>query len=840
MSIIQALLFAGGDPIVQSDPYFNYVQALYGFSGGSGATQPVNYIKDAYDAGVWTRAAGPYRNAGVSSTSPYSSYPYDASTMGQSIFMTSGYMEKNFLSPVDLQNSFCLEGWFYIPSGWYYSLWSDPDIGFIRLGNMWLNLGIATNTWYQNGLAYNISLSSTYSTPSIDSSLMVTGSTWNHIAIIRNGTSNTYLYINGVQAGSCSDFWGSANSIRVYLDEGTDFYRRTLVFTDLRLVSGSTVYGTPSSFPPPSAPLTSIAGTQTLLNGSFNPIHDSRSLSSARAFMPTNNENNTSLGTIGTITAPGYSPPNLSTEQFKFGTSSLVISAGGGFSMTNVAMPKANGDGYTFEGWFYRDANATSGATLADLSNPENWSGEYFAVAVTSTGVVNFTTQQYANGLPVGGTSATTSSASNAFPVNTWVYVAVSRSATTKYLFINGNLVGSNVVNYYGAYSRGAYSIVTRNNAGSLYADELRFTAFPRYTSSFTAPATAFSREPIGGRSGEAVFTGRQFYNLEAVFTDTYSFVVPKGVTSVSAVCVGAGGTNAGGGGGLAYGTIAVTPGEVLLVKTPANYLGGSNVPVTIPALGSTQITRSNGTALLTAYSGTHGFYRSNLQAQGPGGTGGSYALGSVTNGGGGNGGNGGGNRWTYSYYAYGGYYNSTYGYYIASGGGGGGAAGYTGNGGAGGGLSSLGDCGTNGSAGSGGGGGGGSSACGYSEGYSEACESYFSSYEGGGVGGSVMLYGQGTSGAGGVTQFGTNASGGVGSLVTIDDSVSSGRTQIGYGAGGGSVYSLCEYDDSLCQCNYSNTYPSTFSYKTLSAVRIIWGPNRSFPSTNTDFYPPT
>ena len=105
----------------------------------------------------------------------------------------------------------------------------------------------------------------------------------------------------------------------------------------------------------------------------------------------------------------------------------------------------------------------------------------------------------------------------------------------------------------------------------------------------------------------------------------TYTFVVPAGYTSISAVCVGGGGgggndTNpdeagsGGGGGGLAYqASIAVTPGESLTVVVGSG--GGSNT-----AGGQSRIHRS-GTNLVAANGGGAGQSPDNGNAGGTGGT---------------------------------------------------------------------------------------------------------------------------------------------------------------------------------------------------------------------------
>jgi hypothetical protein len=143
------------------------------------------------------------------------------------------------------------------------------------------------------------------------------------------------------------------------------------------------------------------------------------------------------------------------------------------------------------------------------------------------------------------------------------------------------------------------------------------------------------------------------------------------------------------------------------------------------------------------------------------------------------------------------------------SGGGGGGAGGYTGAGGAGSNSNSV-----AGSSSTGGGGGGGSRAAGTG--------AYAGQNASGGGGGS-SIFGAGSNGAGGSLGTGSGGSGGSGgsngsAAFGIDGSNFQGGAGGGYGGGGGAA-----------------TFGVTYGGAGASgAVRVIWGPGRSFPSTNT------
>ena len=273
--------------------------------------------------------------------------------------------------------------------------------------------------------------------------------------------------------------------------------------------------------------------------------------------------------------------------------------------------------------------------------------------------------------------------------------------------------------------------------------------------------------------------------------TDTYNaytaWVVPAGVTSISAVCIGGGGGAAycagtsawsgagGGGGGMAYGTFDVTPGETLWVyigsggraSTSSSSSGrGGHSGIGRGATRNTTGNMNNNTMLLKGWGGYPGIYGEHA--------GGAFGASTGTEkDGGGSGGNGGASRRN------------------NGGGGGGGAGGWSGNGGNGG----VGNSGV-GTAGSGGGGGGGGGM------------------SGGGTaqnsGGGTDVYGLSNSGAGGARDNG----GGGGSGGQIGSN-RGGR----HGGGGGGK----EDDTSGAGSNGAG-----------GVVRIIWGgtQSRSFPNT--------
>ena len=261
-------------------------------------------------------------------------------------------------------------------------------------------------------------------------------------------------------------------------------------------------------------------------------------------------------------------------------------------------------------------------------------------------------------------------------------------------------------------------------------------------------------------------------------------FVVPDGVTLLSAVCVGPGGRagsgengrrmgGGGGGGALCWANeIPVTPGEVLDIIVGQ----ASQVTAVYNAVSAvvTSISRK-GVVLMAATSGRHGRPGSFSNGSGPGGFGGTYTHhASLTNKGGGNGGNGGfGGSWS--------------GPNDASSGGGGGAAGYTGNGGK--------------------GGNGGSGTSGY---YSWNVGGAPDKDSGGGTGVSMP-------GSGGGNYIG----GGVGLQGRAETGVPLNRSDHGVpGSSPGPYYGA------------GSSGPGTSAQN--GACRLIWGTGRAFPNTKT------
>lgn len=254
----------------------------------------------------------------------------------------------------------------------------------------------------------------------------------------------------------------------------------------------------------------------------------------------------------------------------------------------------------------------------------------------------------------------------------------------------------------------------------------------------------------------------------------TYTWVAPAGVTSICVVCVGGGAGNTSnfnaGGGG----------GGALAWDNNIAVTAGSSYTIVVGAGGVGSIDPEGNAG------GNSSFSVGPVRANGGGSSGSAWAGGTTFGGdGGGNGGDG----------------------KISNlNGSGGGAGGYTGVGGKG---ATRFETPTAGAGGAGGGGWAGDIT------YNEDGSIYINY---GGGGGGVGLLGQGSNGfaAGSLSGGGGGGSGG-------------GNAGLGggpYGGGGGFGSRYIDPE--------GNVYPSPGADGAGGAVRIIWGPGRSFPSTNT------
>jgi hypothetical protein len=301
----------------------------------------------------------------------------------------------------------------------------------------------------------------------ITSSTAVTVNAWNHMAVVRSGTTLT-LYQNGVSVGSATNSTNFNNTTQLGIGAtGAPVIGSFPVvgyLSNVRFVKGTAVYSG-STYTVPTAPLTAISGTSLLLNYTNAGIYDATSKND--------------LETVGNA--------QISTTQSKFGGSSMLFDGTGDWLRTPTSPNLDMGTGdLTIEGWFYLTATVAVDYRMivSDATNGNN----YVAIRGGGTGG-----QLEVN---VNGTSFRLN-LNNSVTINTWFHLAVTRYNGTWYGFVNGASLGSNASA--AAFNLGNGGMFVGRFGGATayewpgYMDDLRITkGIARYTSNFTPPTTAF------------------------------------------------------------------------------------------------------------------------------------------------------------------------------------------------------------------------------------------------------------------------------------------------------------------------------------------------------------
>ena len=281
---------------------------------------------------------------------------------------------------------------------------------------------------------------------------------WHHVAVVKISTSSFKIYVNGVEEYTTSSNINpvdvsTALTIGADEDPAREYHG---YMSDVRIVKGTAVYT--SAFTPPTAPLTNITNTKLLLN-----MADGQAIDSAA-------QNN--------LTLAGNA--NTSTDQAKFGTTSLHLDGTGDYAEVASSIGAWGTGNFTVEGWYYLTAQAQYD-NLFDFRTSSN----------TSHLDVYFDDDPLR--LHVFFGDADRINANAATPTNEWVHIAVVRNGSTTTLYQNGTSLGTSTT--VTTFTDGALRIGNRYSGDYYmqgYVDDFRISHMARYTSNFTAPTAAF------------------------------------------------------------------------------------------------------------------------------------------------------------------------------------------------------------------------------------------------------------------------------------------------------------------------------------------------------------
>jgi hypothetical protein len=240
--------------------------------------------------------------------------------------------------------------------------------------------------------------------------------------------------------------------------------------SNFRLVNGTCLYPSGTTFTPPTAPLTAVTNTALLLGMSNAAIFD-----------------NAILNNLETV-----ADAQISTSVFKYGTGSMKFDGTGDYlsSPPKTAFNLGTGN-FTIECWI-NFTNLTASPVFAGQTN--NTLGELsFYLSVSSTGAFISSVQNS------GYVYKTITSSTGVITSGTWYHISLVRDGNTNRQYVNGVQTGTIDVTGFTVRS----SVDVFGVGGTLYAaalptgyiDDFRFTkGICRYPSgtTFTPPTAAF------------------------------------------------------------------------------------------------------------------------------------------------------------------------------------------------------------------------------------------------------------------------------------------------------------------------------------------------------------
>ena len=265
---------------------------------------------------------------------------------------------------------------------------------------------------------------------------MAAANQWVHVAVGRNSSNTSRLWVNGTSVATSGSDTYSFNAATMYIgSNATPANYLNGYIASLRVVKGSDVYGVGNtSITVPTAPLTAITNTQ-LLTCQSNRFRDAS----------TNNFTITANGNTSVVAFSPFAPTAAYTT--------AAVGGSGYFDGTGdyLTAPASNifdfaaGQAFTLDCWFYQTASTTIAITQGGANT--------FSIDLTmgSGGSINYGKAGVANII----------SASASIPINSWNYLVISRNtANQSRMWLNGVSIGSsssdtysfnNVVQYIGS-----------------------------------------------------------------------------------------------------------------------------------------------------------------------------------------------------------------------------------------------------------------------------------------------------------------------------------------------------------------------------------------------------
>lgn len=404
-------------------------------------------------------AITPSGDAAVTPFSPFAnSAAYSAATNGGSGYFDGTGDWVQTPADVDFQmgsGDFTIECWHYDTGT------IDSYPGLVSCSNGWESGSVALRYNNLGNGKYGFYLNP--GDPLFSSTNTFPKRCWNHVAVVRSGTTIT-MYVNGASEGSAT------SSATVDIDHtggvrvGRGFDVSSCItgyVSSVRILKGTAQYT--GAFTPATAPFTAITNTSLLLNFTNAGIYD--------------NTGTCDLETVGNA--------QISTSVKKYGTGSMSFDGTGDYlsAASNSAIPFRAGD-FTVEAWVYVTASSTYYTVVStrDAGGPES---DAWVVGVYGP---DMSVYVYSEVFLVITSASVLST-------NTWAHIAVTRSGTAVKVFVNGVQSGSTGTSSHN-FTKSTLTVAANKNGSepfSGYIDDLRITkGYARYTANFTPPTAAF------------------------------------------------------------------------------------------------------------------------------------------------------------------------------------------------------------------------------------------------------------------------------------------------------------------------------------------------------------
>jgi hypothetical protein len=338
----------------------------------------------------------------------------------------------------------------------------------------------------------------------ISSSNAVSRNAWNHVAVVKNGTTWT-LYINGnadTSGTQTNNIAAATNDLYIGREPNVTTRDWNGYISNFRIVK-SAVYT--SGFTPPTAPLTAISNT-SLLTCQSNRFVDN----STNAFAITRN---------GDVKVTPFSPfaPSAAYDPAVNGGSGYFDGTGDYLSIAdNAAFAFGSGD-FTIEFWVYM-TGAAQQFFVSQWSSPQRSWAFLVKNSGTTLSFVHSTT----------GSNEVQTDGSISAQANTWAHFAAVRNGNSLKTYMNGTQIGSRDVTGVTLYDASQAVEIGRNPEGTTtwnltgYISNVRVVKGTAvYTAAFTpptAPLTAITNTSLlCNFTNAGIFDNTGKNNLETV-----------------------------------------------------------------------------------------------------------------------------------------------------------------------------------------------------------------------------------------------------------------------------------------------------------------------------------